>query len=147
MTGNELLAENEPVKDLTIRVRIPQNGKLFYKLLSGAPEPRKSAENSFQVFTWHLQDVAAVSQEEFQRGSGEAYPHLLFSTSGNRNMVFEYLTNQPAFGMKISDAMKAEIMAMKKENPDPLSLALKIQEKVIKDIRLWPVPMLSLIHI
>ncbi|MEI7492466.1 MAG: DUF3857 domain-containing protein [Bacteroidota bacterium] len=141
MMGNELLAENEPVKDLTVRVRIPQNGKLFYKLPGGAPEPRKSAENNFQVFTWHLQDVTAVSQEEFQRGSGEAYPHLLFSTSGNRNMVYESLTNQPAFGMKISDAMKAGILALKKENPDLLSLALKIQEKVIKDIRLWPVPM------
>ncbi|MCX6284211.1 MAG: DUF3857 domain-containing protein [Bacteroidetes bacterium] len=141
MMGNELLAENEPVKDLMVRVRIPQNGKLFYKLLSGALEPRKSAENNYQVFTWHLQNIEAVSQEEFQRGSGEAYPHLLFSTSGNRNMVYEYLTNQPAFGMKISDSMKAVIMALKKESPDLLSLALKIQEKVIKDIRLWPVPM------
>ena len=141
LMGNEVLAEYEPVKDLIIRVRIPQNDKLMVKLVNGAAEPQKSTENGSQVYTWHLQNIAAISQEEFQKSAYEGYPRLLFTTSGNRNYVYEYLTNQPAFGLKISDSMKSEITALQKDNPDKLSLALKIQEKVINDIRLWPVPL------
>ena len=141
LMGNEVLAETEPVKDLTVKVKIPQSEKLSFKLLNGAGEPLKSTENGFQVFTWHVQNVAAISQEEFQKSNNESYPRAIFSTSNSRNSAYEYLTGQPAFGLKITEAMKAWILALKKDNPDQLSLALKIQEKVINDIRLWPVPM------
>ena len=139
LMGNEVLAENEPVKDLTLTVRIPEGSQLFYKLTGGAGEPGKSSENGFQIFTWHVQNVNAISPEDFQKGNNEAYPRVLFSSSGSRNAVFGYLTKQPAFELKCSDAMKADILALQKENPDQLSLALKIQEKVINDIHLWPV--------
>ena len=141
LMGNEVLAEYEPVKELTVIVKVPTNEKLFYKLINGASEPRKSLENGFQVYTWHLLNVAAFSQEEFQRSSYEAYSRILFSSSGNRNTTYAYLTNQPAFGMKITDSMKSIIQTLKKENPDQLNLALKIQEKVVNDLRLWPVPL------
>ena len=140
LMGNEVLAETETVKDLTIKVKVPQNEKLFFKLVNGAGEPRKVVENGFQVFIWHVQNIAAISQEEFQKSIYEAYPRVLFSSFGSRNPVYEYLTNQPGFGMKITDAMKADVLALKKDNPDQLSLALKIQERVINDIRLWPIP-------
>jgi hypothetical protein len=141
LMGNEVLAEAEPVKDLTVKVKIPQSEKLFFKVLNGAGEPQENTENGFHVFTWHVQNVAAISQEEFQKSNNEAYPRAIFSTSGNRNSAYEYLTGQPTFGLKITEAMKAWILEMKKDIPDQLSLALKIQEKVINDIRLWPVPM------
>ena len=141
LMGNEVLAENEPVKDLTLTVKIPEGSQLYYKLVGGAMEPVKTVENGFQVFTWHLQNIPAISQEDFQKGNNEAYPRVLFSSSGSRNEVFGYLTKQPAFDLKCSDAMNAEILALQKENPDQLSLALKIQEKVINDIHLWPVAM------
>ena len=140
MMGNEILGETEPVQNLTIKVKVPKNEKLFFKLVNGAPEPLKEVENNFQVYTWHVQNVAAFSQEEFQKSLNESYPRLLFSSSGDRNTVYDYLTNQAAFGMKVTDAMKARVQEIQKENPDKLALALKIQEKVINDIRLWPVP-------
>jgi len=141
LMGNEVLAETEPVKDFILKIKIPQNEKLFFKLINGVGEPQKVIENGFQVFTWHIQNAAGILQEEFQKSNFGAYPRVLFSSSGSRNPVYEYLTNQPAFGMKITDAMKTEILALKTDNPDQLSLALKIQEKVINDISLWPVPM------
>jgi len=141
LMGNEILAENEPVRDFILKVKIPRELNLIYKLVNGAVEPLKSAEEGFQVYTWHVQNAAPLTPEEFQKSLGENYPRVLFSSSGSRNSVYEYLTSQPAFGMKISDAMKAEITALKKDNPDQLSLALKIQEKVINEIHTWPVPM------
>jgi len=139
LMGNELLAETEPVEDLTVRVRIPNEEKLFFKRLSGAGEPLRNTENGFQVFTWNIKNIPATSPEEFQKSMNEAYPRVLFSNSENRSNVLEYLTNQPAFALKVSDAMKAEVLKLKTDNPDPLSLALKIQGKVIDDIHLWPV--------
>ena len=139
LMGNEMMAENEPVEDLTVRVKVATGETLFYKLLNGAGEPAKSSENGMQVYTWNLKNVKAISSEDFQKSSYEAYPRVLFSNSGSRNTVLEYLTSQPAMGLKISEAMKSEVLSLKKENPEPLSLALKIQGKVIDDIHLWPV--------
>ena len=141
LMGNEVMAEYEPVEDFTVRVKIPQQEKLYYKLVNGAGEPLKSTENDMQVYTWNVKNVPAISPEDFQASMYEAYPRIIFSSSGSRDMVLEYLTSQAAMGLKISDAMKAGVLDLKKDNPDPLSLALKLQGQVIDDIHLWPVPM------
>lgn len=140
LMGNEVMAENEPVDDLTIQVKIPQQEKLYYKLLNGLGEPVKSIENGLQVYTWNARNISAISPEDFQKSSYEAYQRVIFSSSGSRNATLEYLSTQPAMSLKVSDAMKAEVLAMKTDNPDPLSLALKIQGRVIDEIHLWPVP-------
>jgi len=141
LMGNEILAENEPMKDMVLKVKVLSGMKLYYRLLNGASEPLKSTENGFQVYTWHVQNVAAISQEDFQRSYSEAYPRVIFSSSDSRNSALAYLTDQSAFALKVSAAMKAEVTALQKDNPDKLSLALKLQDKVVNDIRLWPVPM------
>jgi len=141
LMGNEILAENEPVEDLTVTVKIPQQDKIFYKTLNGAGEPVKSTENGSEVYTWNIKNISAISPEDFQKSMYEAYPRVLFSNSGSRSTVLEYLTTQASFELKVSDVMKAEVLALKKDNPDLLSLALKLQGKVIDDIHLWPVPL------
>ncbi len=143
LMGNEVLAENEPVTDFILRVKVPQNQKLYYKLVNGAAEPVIVIENGFQIYTWHVQNMNGIAQEEFQKSFSENYPRALFSSSDSRNTVYDNLTAQPAFGLKISEAMKAEVQTLKADNPDPLSLVLKLQEKVINDINYWPVPMKS----
>lgn len=137
--GNEILAESEPVKDLTISVRIPQGRELFFRLLNTSLQAVKTTENNFLVYTWHIKDIAAISAEEFQESNYAAYPRLIFSTSGSRNETFALLTEQPSFGLQISEAMRAETEQLKNANPDELSFILKVQEKVIDEIKLWPV--------
>jgi len=64
---------------------------LFFKLVNGAGEPGKLLK-TVPGFTWHVQNIAAISQEEFQKSIYEAYPRVLFSSFGSRNPVYEYLT-------------------------------------------------------
>jgi hypothetical protein len=141
MMGNELLAENEPVKSLEIRVRIPAGQSLFYKMFNGDAQPEKSSEGTYQVFSWKLNDVAAISAEEAQQGMNEQYPRLIFSTSDKREEVFSFLTNQPAFRFALTDEMKKVVNTLVTANRDQFDLALKIQEKVVSNFRFYPIPL------
>ena len=141
MMGNELLAENEPVKSLEIRVRIPVGQSLLYQMFNGDTQPEKSSDGTYQVFSWKLNDVAAISTEESQQGMNERYPRLIFSTSDKREEVFSFLTNQPAFRFAQTDQMKKDVNTLVSDNRDKFDLALKIQEKVVNDFRLYPIPL------
>jgi hypothetical protein len=141
LMGNELLAENEPVKSLEIRVRIPEGSSLFYHLFNGIQQPEKNADGQYQVYSWKVADVPAISAEEAQPGTNELYPRLIFSTSDNREEIFSFLTNQPAFQFGLTDQMKKELNALAAEQTDQFDLALKIQEKVVNDLRLYPIPL------
>jgi len=139
--GNELLAESEPVKDLEIRVRIPAGLKLYFHLFNGEILPEKSLDGKFLVYSWKLKDLAAISGEENQPGAYEGYPRLIFSASGDREAVISFLTGQPAFRFDVTDQMKKEINSIVTDNRDKFEVALKLQEKVVNDLRLYPIPL------
>ncbi|MEI7500790.1 MAG: DUF3857 domain-containing protein [Bacteroidota bacterium] len=141
LMGNELLAENEPVKKLEIRVRIPIGQNLYYKLFNIECKPEKRTEGNFQVYTWNFNDLPAISNEEAQRGMNELYPRLVFSASDNREEAFSFLTNQPAFKFPITDQIQKEVNSLLGETRNKFELALKIQEKVVNDFRLYPIPL------
>lgn len=143
MTGNELLAENEPVKNFEIRVRVPVGQNLFFHLFNMDLQPEKSSDGKFQIYSWRLNDLAAISVEEAQQGVNERYPRLIFSTSDNREEVFSFFTNQPAFRFGLTDQMEKEVNTIVKDKKDKFEIALKIQEKVVNDMRLYPIPLRS----
>ncbi|MCX6268902.1 MAG: DUF3857 and transglutaminase domain-containing protein, partial [Bacteroidetes bacterium] len=146
LMGNELLAENEPVKNLEIRVRIPIGQNLFYHLYNKELQPEKSTDGKFQIYSWKLNDLPAISAEEAQPGVNERYPRLIFSTSDRRDEVFSFLTGQPAFAFGLSDQMKKEVNDIVTEKADKFDIALKIQEKVVNDLRLYPIPLRTALY-
>ncbi len=141
LMGNELLAENEPVQRLEIRVRVPVGQSLYYRLFNMELQPEKSSDGTFQVFSWKLKDLAAISVEEAQQGVNERYPRLVFSTSDRSEAVFSFITNQPAFSFALTDEMKKEVNAIATENRDKFTIALKIQEMVVNEFRMYPIPL------
>lgn len=139
--GNELLAEAEPLKNLIIRIRIPAEVDLFFKVFNADFPPAITKEGSFKVFTWQLKDLSAYSPEDHQPGDRARYPRLIFSTKNNYSNVLSFLTNQPAFQSKPTEPMKSAVVKWIDEIKDPLEIALKIQEKVVNDFRLIAVPL------
>lgn len=139
--ASELLAENEPVKNLVIRVKVPAGRKLYFQVFNAAFPPEITKEGAMEVYTWSLKDMAALSPEEYQPGGNTHFPRLLFSTSDSRAEVFEHLTRQPAFGYDATPVLKREVETMSATLKDPLPLVLKIQERVVGEIRLMAVPM------
>jgi len=140
LMGNELLAETEPVNSLEIRVRIPAGEKLHYLLFNSTLNPVETTEGNFRVFTWKMTDITAILPEEMQPGINERYPRLIFSTSGDRAKVFNFLTRQPAFSLAVTPSMQKEVNTLAEEKKSRFEIALKLQEMVVNDLKLYPIP-------
>ena len=141
LMGNELLAEAEPVKSLEFRVRIPAGQKLYYKLFNADFQPEMSRDGNVEVYTWKMNNMAAISVEESQPGANASYPRLVFSTSDNREKIYSFLTTQPAFRFLLTEPMKRAVSSLVAEKGDNFELAQKIQEQVVNDMRLYPIPL------
>jgi len=140
LMGNELLAESEPIEELIVKVKIPAGEKLYYKTINTNNSPVISSEQNFQVYTWRITNIPAMSSEEAQRGGNEYYPRLIFSSSDNRDGIFKTIAAQEAFQYSIPEIMKKEVNTILTGSNDKLSNVLKLQEKVVNDIRLYPIP-------
>lgn len=141
LMGNELLAEYEPVKDLTVKIRIPSSVKLNYSILNINSEPAVTNEGDFRVYTWTLKDIPAIVAEEFQKSGYDLYPRLIFSTAQDRESIYSGFIQQPAFRYQVTDEMKKAAGTIVSENKEETDIILKLQEKVVNEFKLWPVPL------
>ena len=139
--GMEVLAESEPVKDLTLKIRVPAQVKLNLRTLNRDIAPVVSNEQGFQVYTWNLKDVPAISTEENQKGWNELYTRVIFSTANDRQSVYSGFLNQPAFRFTVNGEMKSFVSGILANNKEPFDIILKIQDKVVNDVKLFPVPL------
>ncbi|MCX6244587.1 MAG: DUF3857 domain-containing protein [Bacteroidetes bacterium] len=141
LMGNELLAEVEPVKELTLVLKIPPGMTVYFSMLNSIVKPVITADQKQQVYTWKFTNVPAISTEEFQRGTNDLYPRLIFSTSGDRSSLYADLLKQPAFSYELSNEMKEMVAAVCKEYKEKTDAVLKLQDKVVNEFRLYPVPL------
>ncbi len=141
LMGNELLAENEPIKELTVVVKIPSMIKLNYKILNTDQVPVVTNDGQFSVYTWKFLNVPAISQEELQRPANDLYPRLIFSTDRDRKLLYSTIMVQPTASFVPDEEMKKAVNAVLSEQKDQMDIVLKLQEKVVNEFRLWPIPM------
>jgi hypothetical protein len=140
LMGNELLAEVEPIKELSFIVRVPLESKLNYSILNSKAVPVITKENNFQVYTWNFTNVPAISTEDFQKGGDDLYTKILFSSGENRLALYKEVLQNSPFSYILNEEMKEAVAAIIKENQEKSAILLKLQEKVINEIRLYPIP-------
>jgi len=141
LMGNELLYEVEPVKDLTLIIRVPSDTKLNYSLLNSKVAPVLTNEGGLQVYTWKFTNVPAISTEDLQQGGNDLYPKIIFSTAKDRTSIYNDFLKQPAFSYAANPEMKNMVATLSKDNKDKTNILLKLQDKVINEFRFYPVPM------
>ena len=141
LMGNDLLAEYEPVKELTVKVRIPVSAKLNFSLLNIKSDPLLYDEGNYKVYSWTFKDIPAIAAEEFQKSGYDLYPRMIFSTDEDRESVYSGFLKQAAFDYQVSDEMKKAVGTIVSENKEETDIILKIQEKVVNEFRLTPVPL------
>jgi hypothetical protein len=141
LMGNELLCEVEPVKDLTLVIKVPSGTKLNYSILNSKTLPLITKEGDFQVYTLNFKDVPAISTEDFQVGGNDLYPRIIFSTAASRKPLYEDLVRQGAFSYELNAEMKKMVTEVTSQYKEKDDIVLKLQDKVINEIRLYPVPM------
>lgn len=141
LMGNEMMCEVEPVKELTFVIRIPAAEKLKFSVLNSKGIPSITKEGNFQVYTWTFSNVQAISTDEMQVGGNDLYPRIIFSTAPDRSSVYRDFMKQAAFTYEAGEEMKQMIAALVTQYKDKSDLVLKIQDKVVNEFRLYPVPL------
>jgi hypothetical protein len=141
LMGNELLAEYEPVKELTLKVRVPVSVRLNFSLLNINYNADLYDEGNYKVYSWTFRDIPAIAAEDFQKSGYDLYPRLIFSTLSDRESVYSGFLKQSAFSYQLSDEIKKAVGSIVSENKEETDIILKLQEKVVNEFRLWPVPL------
>ena len=140
LMGNELLCEVEPVNELTFIIRVPSDSKLNYSMLNSPATPVITKEGDLQVYTWKFTNVPAISNEDLQKGGNDIYPKIIFSTAKNRSDLYVEFQKQAAFSYELSPEIKKAVATLLAENKEKTDILLKLQDKVINEFRLYPVP-------
>jgi len=140
LMGNELLCEVEPVKELTFIIRVPSENKLNYSILNSSAKPVISKEADLQVYTWTFINIQAISTEDFQKSGNDLYPKIIFSTAKDRLSLYKEFQKQAAFSYILNTDMKDAVSTISAENNEKIDILIKLQDKVINEFRLYPVP-------
>jgi hypothetical protein len=140
LMGNELLAEVEPVKEMMVIIRIPMENKLVFSILNSLVTPQITKDGNFQVYTWVFTNVPAISTEDFQKGGNDLAPRLIFSSAKDRSGLYKEFQKQPSFSYAVNEEMKNAVVLFT-DDKDKTDIALKLQDKVINEFRLYPVPL------
>ncbi len=141
LAADEVLSETEPVRSLTIRVRIPAGKELAYKMFNLKSEPVRTTEGNFRVYTWRLENLPVISAEDNQPGGLVTYPRLVFTTATDAAQGWAAFSGRPAFTAPLPENMRSMIAGMVSATADKALLALNIQEKVASEVNLAGVPM------
>lgn len=140
LMGYDALAEASPVKDLSYIVRVPSGNSLNFKLYNIVVKPSIREEADTKIYEWKFKDLPQVLSESFQPKEGTFMPFMVFSSAKDMESIYKVMVNQPALQFAINEQMKAELEKISKDNPDELMSILKLQEKVVNDVNLYPIP-------
>ena len=140
--GSEALYENSPVEDYEVSLQVPVAVELRYKLSNGGQVAEtKSEANGKRVISWKFKNVPAYLPEGFQPKEAAFLPTLEFTSFKNNSETIASLAYRPGFQLKCDEKMRAAVKAIREQYKiDDLRTALKIQEMVVNDLALYPVP-------
>ncbi|MCB2207146.1 MAG: DUF3857 domain-containing protein [Bacteroidetes bacterium] len=141
LMADELLNESSPVKQLEVKVRIPESKNLQFALLNIEGDPTISNENGQKVYTWTFSDMAANSKESHQVSGHLNDPRLLFSSAEDLNSVYHTFVGQLAFQLETNAQMDALAEKVMTENPDQLLAALAFQKIVSNNLDNLNIPL------
>ncbi len=140
LMGEEIISESAPVKEMIIKVRVPETSELYVNAFNTSVVPSITTVNGNKVYTWNFSSIPASSKESYQEKDHMSLPRVVFSTvdfqEAYRSFVaqdaFHYTTNQSM------DNLVNEIIA--NEN-DQLKVVLKLQKIVSNDLNNLGVPL------
>lgn len=138
--GSVDLAEEQPVKLMTVVIRTPADQPLFFNLFNSDMKPSETTKNGFRVYTWTLTNIPARSSEQHQLNNHGAYPILIFSSLDSYESLYDFFMSQKAFQYQTTGEINEFVKGLEMENEKKQDLVFAIQESVIKDINLFNIP-------
>ncbi|MGM0496578.1 MAG: DUF3857 domain-containing protein, partial [Bacteroidota bacterium] len=135
---NELLAKKSPIRNLTIKVRFPEDKELNYKLLN-AEEERLNISNKgdFKEYKWQFSNISAIPNDDKQPEYKEHLPRLIFSTK-NFEEAYSYLTEQ--LSSDIPGDINKKLNRILEGKSSKLDSILAIQDMVVNHMNHFEIP-------
>ena len=140
LMGDEILEESSPVKEMIIKVKIPKNHELHYKIFNIRTAPEITYENNMQVFTWIFKNLHARSKESHKEYDNLSVPRLEFSSAIDLHRSYDWFVNQPAFYYKVGKQMAETVDNIVAEEKDQMKIVLKLQELVVNNLKYYHIP-------
>ena len=134
LMADDLLYESSPVKELIIKVNIPENKTFNFELFNIDVEPLVVTEKDGLVYTWTFNSLPANSKDYYLEKDHLSAPRLIFSTSKDLKKAYDFFVNQPAFDLNTNESMDAVVAVIINGNSDQLSIALDLQKLVCNDL-------------
>ncbi len=134
LMGNVLIQESSPVNALEIRVNVPSDLELTYQMVGLRTAPEISIAGNQKVFTWKFNGLPASPKESFQGKYQPSAPRLLFTTATGIAESISWITNQPAFDLKINEEMKAWVDTIRNQQVDEIKTLMAIQKAVVENV-------------
>lgn len=138
--GSAGMAEDQPVKSSTVILRVPEDQPLYFKLFNSGVTPSEKIENGFRVYTWILNEIPAISNEDHRPENAAFYPVLTFSSQGGYLPLAGFFLNQEAFRYFISESMSRFVSELIPGMKEKKEILFAIQDAVVKDINLSEIP-------
>lgn len=138
--GSALLNEEQPVNELKIILRIPENQPLYYRLFNSSEKPSESTEEGYKVYAWSFSNLPATLHEPLQQNAAALYPNLVFSSLSDYGPLAGFFAQQKAFQFQLTTEMTDFVATLASGGKKKSEVLFAIQEAVVKDMNLYPVP-------
>ncbi len=141
LMDNFVLYETSPVKELTVKVNVPENKSLNFELLNIEGEHLVLTEKDKVVYSWKFHSLPANSKDYYQEKDHLSSPRLIFSTAKDLKKAYDFFVNQPAFEFTTNEEMDKVVADVMANNTDQLAVALELQKLVSSDLKTLNVPL------
>ncbi len=129
-----IIAENDPVKELKIVVRVPEGTPFNYHVTKLRTGPAISNDMGFTTYTFTFMAVKPYSHDLWQKAENTGYPVLTFSTSKDMHRLVDKFVNQKAFWLKSSPDMIKALAEATEEAKSEMEKIAAIQALVANEI-------------
>ena len=133
-----VLAKRSPIRELTIKVRFPEDKKLNYRLLNTKEKLNISKDGEYKVYEWEFDNIQKRTNDHGQPANEEHLPRLIFS-SVNFNTAYAHLTDQ--FSSAISEDLARKIISPLDNKNSQMDTILAIQDRVINHMNQFDIPL------
>lgn len=141
LMGEEVFAEMNPVDEFKVIISVPKEKPFNFRLYNSTVEAGVTITDKQKIYNWTLTKLMAHLPESFVPEESRYLPVLRFTSFKDMQEAGNYLCSQNAFEFELTDDIRDAALKANEGIKDDLSRVLKIQDMVVNNFKLFPVPM------
>ncbi|MBD3225014.1 MAG: DUF3857 domain-containing protein [Caldithrix sp.] len=137
MMDDIVLTEDAPIRQLTVRLIVPDGHTLNYQLLNSNAQAKDTIVDGNRVVEWQLSNLSAHHQESAQPPAKDFQPRMIFSTAAHWNALLKPFHEQWVQAMHFEQPPQMDWNGSQTE----LDSILAVQKVVVQQLEDINVPL------